>query len=201
MLRRALNELQAILKEEEAAFGNRPENLYSSEQTSFHEERFLALDDAVEKLKKAIFDYDFRVKEEAQEEAKALKKFQHKGTSVPASDPRRTDPENIGLIYNQTKDLGRKILEIIKCSENPAVTAASGDKIKSLLRSNEIFKQAQNPEAVSQKIDLYFDTAVAHALEIYSAEALGQARGREEIKPPRTRAVPNSIVGGNAGVS
>ena len=178
ILRRALNELQAVLKEEEDAFGNRPENLYSSEQASFHEERFLALDDAVEKLKKAIFDYDFRVKEEAQEEAKALKKIQHKGTSVATPDPRGTDPENIGLIYNQTAALGRMILEIIKRSENPSVTAASRDQIKSLLLLTKTFREAQNPEAVRQKIDLYFDSAATHALEIYSAEVLGYARGR-----------------------
>jgi hypothetical protein len=184
ILRRALNELQAVLKEEEDAFDNRPENLYLSEQTRFHEERFLALDDAVEKLRKAIFDYEFRIKEEAQEEAKTLKKIQHKGTSLAAPDLRGIDAESIGLIYNQTKALGRMILEIIKRSENPTVTASSKDQIKSLLLLTKSFREAQNPEAVSQKIDLYFDSAAAHALEIFSAEALGHARGREEIESP-----------------
>jgi len=184
ILRRALNELQAVLKEEEDAFDNRPENLYLSEQTRFHEERFLALDDAVEQLRKAIFDYEFRIKEEAQEEAKTLKKIQHKGTSLAAPDLRGIDAESIGLIYNQTKALGRMILEIIKRSENPTVTASSKDQIKSLLLLTKSFRDAQNPEAVSQKIDLYFDSAAAHALEIFSAEALGHARGREEIESP-----------------
>jgi hypothetical protein len=181
ILRRVLNELQAVLKEEEDAFDNRPENLYLSEQTRFHEERFLVLDDAVEKLRKAIFDYEFRIEEEAQEEAKAMKKIQHKGTSVAAPDLRGIDAESIGLIYNQTKALGRMILEIIKRSENPTVTASSKDQIKILLLLTKSFKEAQNPEAVSQKIDLYFDSAASHALEIFSAEALGRARGREEI--------------------
>ena len=184
ILRRALNELQAVLKEEEDAFDNRPENLYSSEQTRFHEERFLALDDAVEKLRKAIFDYEFRIKEEAQEGAKVIKKFQQKGTSVAAPDLRGIDAENIGLIYSQTTALGRMILEIFKRSENPTVTAASEDQIKSLLMLIPALRDAKNQENVRRKLDLYFDSAAAHALEIYSAEVLGRARGREQIESP-----------------
>ena len=104
-----------------------------------------------------------------------------------APEPRGTDAENIRLDPERTKVLSRMILEIIQRSENPAVTAASEDQIKSLLLLTKTFRDAKNPETVRQKIDLYFDAALANALEVYSAQVLGEARAREGIEPARTR--------------
>jgi hypothetical protein len=104
-----------------------------------------------------------------------------------APEPGGTDAENIRLDPERTKILGRMILEIIQRSENPAVTAASEDQIKSLLLLTKTFRDAKNPETVRQKIDLYFDAALANALEVYSAQVLGEARAREGIEPARTR--------------
>jgi hypothetical protein len=98
-----------------------------------------------------------------------------------------SDADGIRLNPEQTKALSRMILEIIQRSENPSVTAASEDQIKSLLMLTPTLRDAKNQENVRRKLDLYFDAALTNALEIFSAQALGEARAREGIQPPATR--------------
>jgi hypothetical protein len=98
-----------------------------------------------------------------------------------------SDADGIRLNPEQTSALSRMILEIIKRSENPSVTAASEDQIKSLLMLIPALRDAKNQENVRRKLDLYFDAALTNALEIFSAQALGEARAREGIQPPATR--------------
>jgi len=98
-----------------------------------------------------------------------------------------SDADGIRLNPEQTTALSRMILEIIKRSENPSVTAASEDQIKSLLMLTPALRDAKNQENVRRKLDLYFDAALTNALEIFSAQALGEARAREGIQPPATR--------------
>ena len=98
-----------------------------------------------------------------------------------------SDADGIRLNPEQTKALSRMILEIIQRSENPSVTAASEDQIKSLLMLTPALRDAKNQENVRRKLDLYFDAALTNALEIFSAQALGEARAREGIQPPVTR--------------
>jgi len=98
-----------------------------------------------------------------------------------------SDADGIRLNPEQTTALSRMILEIIQRSENPSVTAASEDQIKSLLMLTPALRDAKNQENVRRKLDLYFDAALTNALEIFSAQALGEARARESIQPPTTR--------------
>lgn len=98
-----------------------------------------------------------------------------------------SDADGIRLNPDQTKALSRMVLEIIQRSENPSVTAASEDQIKSLLMLTPALRDAKNQENVRRKLDLYFDAALTNALEIFSAQALGEARAREGIQPPATR--------------
>ena len=98
-----------------------------------------------------------------------------------------SDADNIRLDPKQTKALSRMIIEIIQRSENPSVTAASEDQIKALLLLTPALRDAKNQDDVRRKLDLYFDAALANALETYSAKALGDARAREGIEPPVTR--------------
>lgn len=98
-----------------------------------------------------------------------------------------SDADGIRLNPEQTTALSRMILEIIQRSENPSVTAASEDQIKSLLMLTPALRDAKNQENVRRKLDLYFDAALTNALEIFSAQALGEARARESIQPPATR--------------
>ena len=98
-----------------------------------------------------------------------------------------SDADGIRLNPEQTTALSRMILEIIQRSENPSVTAASEDQIKSLLMLTPALRDAKNQENVRRKLDLYFDAALTNALEIFSAQALGEARAREGIQPPATR--------------
>jgi hypothetical protein len=98
-----------------------------------------------------------------------------------------SDADGIRLNPEQTTALSRMILEIIQRSENPGVTAASEDQIKSLLMLTPALRDAKNQENVRRKLDLYFDAALTNALEIFSAQALGEARAREGIQPPATR--------------
>ena len=98
-----------------------------------------------------------------------------------------SDADGIRLNPEQTKALSRMILEIIQRSENPSVTAASEDQIKSLLMLTPALRDAKNQENVRRKLDLYFDASLTNALEIFSAQALGEARAREGIQPPTTR--------------
>jgi hypothetical protein len=94
---------------------------------------------------------------------------------------------SIRLNPQQTKALGRMILEIIQRSENPEITAASEEQIKSLLLLTPALRDAKDQENVRRKLDLYFDAALTNALDIFSAQALGEARAREGIQPPATR--------------
>jgi hypothetical protein len=98
-----------------------------------------------------------------------------------------SDADGIRLNPEQTTALSRMILEIIQRSENPSITAASEDQIKSLLMLTPALRDAKNQENVRRKLDLYFDAALTNALEIFSAQALGEARAREGIQPPATR--------------
>lgn len=98
-----------------------------------------------------------------------------------------SDADGIRLNPEQTTALSRMILEIIQRSENPSVTAASEDQIKSLLMLTPALRDAKNQENVRRKLDLYFDAALTNALDIFSAQALGEARAREGIQPPATR--------------
>jgi hypothetical protein len=98
-----------------------------------------------------------------------------------------SDADGIRLNPEQTTALSRMILEIIQRSENPSITAASEDQIKSLLMLTPALRDAKNQENVRRKLDLYFDAALTNALEIFSAQALGEARAREGIQPPVTR--------------
>ena len=77
-LRRVLMDLEKILEEEDEALGGRPENLQTSPQYEFHEKRWIALQECVEQLKLAIFDYDFRLKEEYKELIKSLEELKKK---------------------------------------------------------------------------------------------------------------------------
>jgi hypothetical protein len=98
-----------------------------------------------------------------------------------------SDSDGIRLNPQQTKALGRMILEIIQRSENPEITAASEEQIKSLLLLTPALRDAKDQENVRRKLDLYFDAALTNALDIFSAQALGEARAREGIQPPATR--------------
>lgn len=87
-LRRVLMDLEQILKEENEALGCRPENLQASPQYEFHEKRLTALEECVEQLKRAIFDYDFRLKEEdkeLKEMIKAIEELRKKRPEDPLS--------------------------------------------------------------------------------------------------------------------
>lgn len=84
-LRRIQKELEELIKQEDAAFESRPENLKCSSLALFHEDRFLDLRAAIEKLRSAIYDYEFRQEEERRELADALKKFSAKKKSRDSS--------------------------------------------------------------------------------------------------------------------
>jgi len=71
-------DLERILPEESEALDGRPENLQASPQYEFHEKRWIALEECVEQLKRAIFDYDFRIKDEYREVIGALEELKKK---------------------------------------------------------------------------------------------------------------------------
>jgi uncharacterized protein YecE (DUF72 family) len=75
-LRSVLAEIEKIFEEEAEALSARPLNLQDSTQYKYHEERWEALDICKEDLKRAIFDYDFRLKEEDRKLAEELKRIQ-----------------------------------------------------------------------------------------------------------------------------
>jgi hypothetical protein len=105
-----------------------------------------------------------------------------------------SDADNIRLNPKQTKALSRMIIEIIQRSENPSVTAASEDQIKALLLLTPTLRNAKNQDDVRRKLDLYFDAALANALETYASKVIGDARAREGIEPPATRGEANRRV-------
>ncbi len=74
-LRKVLTELERVLREESEALDGRPENLQASPQHEFHEKRWIALEECVEQLKRAIFDYDFRMKDEYREVIETLEEL------------------------------------------------------------------------------------------------------------------------------
>jgi len=95
--------------------------------------------------------------------------------------------DDIRLNPDQTKALSRMILDLIQRSENPNVLAASEEEIKRLLLLTTTLRNAKDQENIRRKLDLYFDASLAHALEIFSNQVLGEARARENIQPPATR--------------
>jgi len=95
--------------------------------------------------------------------------------------------DDIRLNPDQTKALSRMILDLIQRSENPDVLASSEEEIKRLLLLTTTLRNAKDQDNIRRKLDLYFDASLAHALEIFSNQVLGEARARENIQPPATR--------------
>ena len=84
------------------------------------------------------------------------------GLNAPESDARGSD--DIRLNEKQVRALGVLIRGIIDSSENPAVTAGSPREIRELLLMVPNIQKADQI-AVKRKLDLYFDAALAFAIE------------------------------------
>jgi hypothetical protein len=120
----------------------------------------------------------------SQEALDAAAQFLGEDLGAGSPDSNASDADNIRLDPVQTKALSSLILQIIQRSENPAVTAASAEDIKRLILLVPALRDAKNQANVQRKLDLYFDGALAMALETIAAEALGEAQARERVSPP-----------------
>jgi hypothetical protein len=98
------------------------------------------------------------------------------GLNAPESDARGSD--DIRLNEKQVRALGVLIRGIIDSSENPAVTAGSPREIRELLLMVPNIQKADQV-AVKRKLDLYFDAALAFAIESRATP--------DFVVPPATR--------------
>ena len=121
------------------------------------------------------------VSEEAQN---AARQFIGEDIGAGTPDPMSTDGENIRLDPVQTKALSTLILQIIQRSENPKVTAASPEEIMRLILLIPEIRDSKNQANIQRKLGLYFNASLAVALETIEAEALGEARAREQESMP-----------------
>lgn len=120
----------------------------------------------------------------SQEAIDAASQFLGEDLGAGAPDSASSDADGIRLDPAQTKALSTLILQIIQRSENPAVTAASPEDIKRLVLLVPALRDAKNQANVQRKLDLYFEGALAVALETIAAEALGEAQAREKTAIP-----------------